>query len=199
MKVERSKNRLYYLDLDRVDPICDEFLVEEQRSAPFPHESTHVTQDVICERGKSGQPEGSPENGRPPWLEGGGLKENSSPEEAPLKGPQKRKAGYTCMELLNIAVASSRPTRPEGGRAANSQVASSEKSASLTASMEVPRAGGLTSQGRSAQKAVQLDAVLVLFEPGKKREATQLSLHRTGLKHSFQQESSSHVMYGQRL
>jgi hypothetical protein len=32
MKMERSKNRLYYLDLDRVDPICDGFLVEEQRS-----------------------------------------------------------------------------------------------------------------------------------------------------------------------
>jgi hypothetical protein len=147
MKVERSKNRLHYLDLDRVDPICDGFLVEEQRSAPFPYESTHVTQDVIYERGKSGQPEGSLENGRPPWPEGGGLKENSSPEEASLKGPEKRKAGYTCIELLNIAVASSRPIRPEGGRAANSQAASSEKSASLTASMEVPRAGGLTSPG----------------------------------------------------
>jgi hypothetical protein len=57
MKVERSKNRLYYLDLDRVDPICDGFLVEEQRSAPFPCESTHVTQDIICEGENSGQTE----------------------------------------------------------------------------------------------------------------------------------------------
>jgi hypothetical protein len=54
MKVERSKNRLYYLDLDQVDPICDGFLVEEQRSVPFPHESMHVTQDIICEDYKLG-------------------------------------------------------------------------------------------------------------------------------------------------
>jgi hypothetical protein len=72
MKVERSKNRLYYLDLDRVDPICDGFLVKEQRSAPFPVESTHVTQDVTCEREKSGQSEGSLASSRPPWPEGGG-------------------------------------------------------------------------------------------------------------------------------
>jgi hypothetical protein len=98
MKVERSKNRLYYLDLDRVDPICDGFLVEEQRSAPFPRESMHVTQDIICEQEKSGQPDGSPASSRPPWPEGGRRKENSSPEE----GPVKMKIGYICSELLNI-------------------------------------------------------------------------------------------------
>jgi hypothetical protein len=57
MKVERSKNRLYYLDLDRVEPICNGFLVKEKRSAPFPCESTHVTQDIICEGENSGQTE----------------------------------------------------------------------------------------------------------------------------------------------
>jgi hypothetical protein len=72
MKVERSKNRLYYLDLDREDPIYDGFLVGEQRSAPSPPESTYVTQDIICEEGKSGQPESSPAS-RPPWPEGGGM------------------------------------------------------------------------------------------------------------------------------
>jgi hypothetical protein len=88
MKVERSKNRLYYLDLDRVDPICDGFLVEEQRSAPFPHESTHVTQDIICESEQLGQPEESLENSRPLWPEGGGLKEKNLPED-PSEGSEK--------------------------------------------------------------------------------------------------------------
>jgi hypothetical protein len=106
MKVERSKNRLYYLDLDRVDPICDGFLVEEQRSVLFPRESTHVMQDIICESQQTVQSEESPASSRPPWPEEGGLKENSSSEKAPLKGLARRKAGYTCMELLNIAVAS---------------------------------------------------------------------------------------------
>jgi hypothetical protein len=127
MKVERSKNRLYYLDLDRVDPICDGILVEEQRSAPFPVESTHVTQDIICEKEKSGQPDGSPASSRPPWPEGGGLKEKDTLEE----GPVKRKIRYISSELLNLVVASiiegrtcmrdpeNRPTRLEGGRAAS--------------------------------------------------------------------------------
>jgi hypothetical protein len=104
MKVERSKNRLYYLDLDHVDPICDGFLVEKQRSFPFPHESTHVTQDIICERGKSGQPEGSPENSRPAWPEEGRLKEKVSLKEAITS--VRRQTCYACLELLNIAVAS---------------------------------------------------------------------------------------------
>ncbi|KAK1664293.1 hypothetical protein QYE76_052452 [Lolium multiflorum] len=45
MKVERSKNRLYYLDLDRVDTICDGFVVGKQRNAPFPRGSTFVTHE----------------------------------------------------------------------------------------------------------------------------------------------------------
>jgi hypothetical protein len=105
-----------------VDPIYHGFLVEEQWSAPFPHESTHVTQDIICEKEKLGQPEGNPASSRPPWSEEGGLKENSSPEEVSAK----RKTRYTCMELLNIAVASiieNRPARPEGGRDVCSPVA----------------------------------------------------------------------------
>jgi hypothetical protein len=134
MKVERSKNRLYYLELDRVDPICDGILVEEQRSAPFPIESTHVTQDISCEGEKSGQPEESPENSRPPWPEEGELKEKGSSEEDLLEGPSKRKIRYVCSELLNLAVASiienrthtgdlgnCRPTRPEEGQARNPQ------------------------------------------------------------------------------
>jgi hypothetical protein len=40
MKVQRSKNSLYILDLDQADPICDGSLVEKQRSAPLPREST---------------------------------------------------------------------------------------------------------------------------------------------------------------
>jgi hypothetical protein len=122
MKVERSKNRLYYLELDRVDPICDGFLVEEQRSAPFSRESTHVTQDIICEGENLGQTEESPTSSRPTWPEGGGLKEKDTSEEVSAK----RKTRYTCMELLNIAVASiieNRPARPEGGRDVCSLVA----------------------------------------------------------------------------
>jgi hypothetical protein len=61
-----------------VDPICDGFLVEEQRSAPFSRESTHATQDAICEG----------EISRPPWPEGGELKEKGSPEEDPPRGPE---------------------------------------------------------------------------------------------------------------
>jgi hypothetical protein len=91
IKVERSKNRLYYLDLDRVDPICDGFLVEEQRSAPFPREFTQFTQDIICEGEKSGQPEGSPASRRPPWPEEGGLKEKVRPEEDPPGGLENGK------------------------------------------------------------------------------------------------------------
>jgi hypothetical protein len=66
----------------------------------------HVTQDIICEEEKSGQPDGSPASSRPPWPEEGGLKENSLPEEGPVKGPVKRKIRYVCSELLNLAVAS---------------------------------------------------------------------------------------------
>jgi hypothetical protein len=104
MKVERSKNRLYYLDLDQVDPICDGFLVEEQRSAPLPVESTHVSQDIICEREKSGQLEGSPASSRPPWPEGGRLKRKSSPKEDDTS--VRRQTRYACLELLNLAVTS---------------------------------------------------------------------------------------------
>jgi hypothetical protein len=75
MKVERSKNILYYLDLDRVDLICDGFLVEKQWSAPFPCESRHVTQDIICEGENLGQTEESPASTRSTWPEGGSLKE----------------------------------------------------------------------------------------------------------------------------
>jgi hypothetical protein len=98
MKVERSKNRLYYLDLDRVDPICDGFLVKEQRSAPFLHESTHITQDIICEKGKLGKPKGSPENSRPPWPEGGGLKGKRTPEEDPVKDIKKEQKRYVATQ-----------------------------------------------------------------------------------------------------
>jgi hypothetical protein len=103
IKVERSKNRLYYLDLDRVDPICDGFLVEEQRSAPFPCESMHVTQDVICEE-NSDQLKESLANSRPPWPEESGLKEKDSLEEAITS--VRRQTRYACLKLLNIAVAS---------------------------------------------------------------------------------------------
>jgi hypothetical protein len=77
----------------------------------------HVTQDIICEEEKSGQPDGSPASSRPPWPEEGGLKENSLPEEGPVKDLVKRKIRYICSELLNIAVASiieNRSARPEG-------------------------------------------------------------------------------------
>jgi hypothetical protein len=93
----------------------------------------HITQDINCEGEKLGQQEESPENSRPPWSEGGRLKENSPSEEAPLEGPPKKKIRYVCSELLNLAVASiiqnrtymgdlgNRPTRPEDGQATNWQ------------------------------------------------------------------------------
>jgi hypothetical protein len=104
-----------------VDPICDGILVEEQRSAPFPVESTHVTQDIICEEENSGQTEESPVSSRPTWPEGGGLKEKdtpeevpeggglkakNTPEEVPVKITKKQQTPYVCLELLNLAVAS---------------------------------------------------------------------------------------------
>jgi hypothetical protein len=103
MKVERSKNRLYYLDLDRVDPIYDGFSVGKLRSAPCRRKSKLVRHDIICEEEKSRHP------------------------------AAKKHARYTprlCQEILNFAVASINEGctctgQPEGSATLGSNQASS--------------------------------------------------------------------------
>jgi hypothetical protein len=80
MKVERSKNRLYYLDLDRVDPV-------------FQDKSKSVTHDIICEKEKSWHPAEA---------------KGADGVDIPAKHAKKhaRYMPRLCQEILNFAVAS---------------------------------------------------------------------------------------------
>jgi hypothetical protein len=104
MKVERSKNRLYYLDLDRVDPV-------------FQDKSKSVTHDIICEKEKSWHPAEA---------------KGADGVDIPAKHAKKhaRYMPRLCQEILNFAVASINEGRtctgqPEGSATLGSNQASS--------------------------------------------------------------------------